>query len=284
MDQTTKKPTGQFDRRHLLNYMAESAKTSTVGSDYVTYEKKTRGRVYEPTRKPKAKSDDMDEIEKLLLGMSDSDLGELADALDIDSIPTRASSTSSKKKPRAPAAVTYSYLATESEEDSMDELLKRIQDNDSTLTEVNINNRRVDSETRQQLLRSLPFNSHVQKLLLANTQLDDDDAKVLADHLEKDETIRTVNIESNRLTGAGVRTIMKALVKNKAVQELRLENQYNPLGTRTEMDVARFLEKNTILLKLGLTVKGGGARQRIETYLLRNNDTARQRRRLNSQS
>jgi hypothetical protein len=122
----------------------------------------------------------------------------------------------------------------------MDELLKRIQDNDSTLTEVNINNRRVDSETRQQLLRSLPFNSHVQKLLLANTQLDDDDAKVscliclsvcvcaclcvsvclfvcpfmcdrlccmqvLADHLEKDETIRTVNIESNRLTGAGVR-------------------------------------------------------------------------------
>jgi hypothetical protein len=79
-------------------------------------------------------------------------------------------------------------------------------------------------------------------------------------------------------------TIMKALVKNKAVQELRLENQYNPLGTRTEMDVARFLEKNTILLKLGLTVKGGGARQRIETYLLRNNDTARQRRRLNSQS
>jgi hypothetical protein len=35
-----------------------------------------------------------------------------ADALDIDSIPTRASSTSSKKKPRAPAAVTYSYLAT----------------------------------------------------------------------------------------------------------------------------------------------------------------------------
>jgi tropomodulin len=240
VDQTTKKPTGQFDRRHLLNYMAESAKTSTVGSDYVTYEKKTRGRVYEPTRKPKAKSDDMDEIEKLLLGMSDSDLGELADALDIDSIPTRASSTSSKKKPRAPAAVTYSYLATESEEDSMDELLKRIQDNDSTLTEVNINNRRVDSETRQQLLRSLPFNSHVQKLLLANTQLDDDDAKVscliclsvcvcaclcvsvclfvcpfmcdrlccmqvLADHLEKDETIRTVNIESNRLTGAGVR-------------------------------------------------------------------------------
>jgi tropomodulin len=108
--------------------------------------------------------------------------------------------------------------------------------------------------------------------------------QVLADHLEKDETIRTVNIESNRLTGAGVRTIMKALVKNKAVQELRLENQYNPLGTRTEMDVARFLEKNTILLKLGLTVKGGGARQRIETYLLRNNDTARQRRRLNSQS
>ena len=58
--------------------MSESAKTSTVGSDYLTYEKKTRGRVYEPKRKPKPKSDDMDEIEKLLLGMSDSDLGDLA--------------------------------------------------------------------------------------------------------------------------------------------------------------------------------------------------------------
>ena len=41
------------------------------------------------------------------------------------------------------------------------------------------------------------------------------------------------------------------------------------------MDVARFLEKNTALLKLGLTIKGGGARQRIGTYLLRNNDAGR---------
>ena len=77
-NQTSKKPSGKYDRSHLTNYLVDSAKASTVGSDYVTYEKKTRGRVYEPKRKPKATSDDMDEIEKLLLGMSESDLGELA--------------------------------------------------------------------------------------------------------------------------------------------------------------------------------------------------------------
>ena len=38
------------------------------------------------------------------------------------------------------------------------------------------------------------------------------------------------------------------------------------------MEVAKYLEKNKGLLKLGLTVKGGGARQMIDKYLIRNND------------
>ena len=40
--------------------------------------------------------------------------------------------------------------------------------------------------------------------------------------------------------------------------------------------MARFLEKNTHLLKLGLSIKGGGARQKVDTYLLRNNDSGRE--------
>ena len=36
--------------------------------------------------------------------------------------------------------------------------------------------------------------------------------------------------------------------------------------------MAKYLEKNKGLLKLGLTVKGGGARQMIDKYLIRNND------------
>ena len=80
-DQTTKAPTGPYDRQKLLDHMREEALNSEVGKDWVPFEKKTRGKVYKP--KPKkdetsAKSILPDELTDVLENASEEELMELA--------------------------------------------------------------------------------------------------------------------------------------------------------------------------------------------------------------
>ncbi|XP_065842038.1 tropomodulin-3-like [Oscarella lobularis] len=295
---TTKEPTGEFDRARLRDFMTEEAKSSTVGADYIPFEKRTRGKVYKRPEKASSRAPrtttttttDMDEIDRLLAGMSADDIGDLADAIDCDETDQvwtglkRATKAPSRNRAGSGTRMVFSYTKDlQSHDVDPDEVIQRVADNDATLVEVNLNNHsRMDGEARRDLLSALPGNDHVVKLQLANIRFDDDDAKILAEHLESNRTIRVLNLESNRLTATGVRVLIKSLLKNQTVEEFRVENQYNLLGTRTEMEVAKYLEKNKGLLKLGLTVKGGGARQMIDKYLIRNNDEARRRRRTNS--
>ena len=66
--------------------MTEEAKSSTVGADYIPFEKRTRGKVYKRPEKASSRAPrtttttttDMDEIDRLLAGMSADDIGDLA--------------------------------------------------------------------------------------------------------------------------------------------------------------------------------------------------------------
>ena len=51
--------------------------------------------------------------------------------------------------------------------------------------------------------------------------------QVLAELLEANSTLKTVNAESNRLTGLTVSEIVRGTLKNQTLLELRLSNQVN---------------------------------------------------------
>lgn len=51
--------------------------------------------------------------------------------------------------------------------------------------------------------------------------------QVLAELLEANSTLKTVNAESNRLTGLVVGEIVRGTLKNQTLLELRLSNQVN---------------------------------------------------------
>eukprot|EP00118_Oscarella_pearsei_P023185 m.274034 g.274034 ORF g.274034 m.274034 type:complete len:278 (+) comp40582_c0_seq6:89-922(+) len=235
-DVTSKAPTGEFDRRRLLDYMTEEAKSSTVGADYIPFEKKSRGKAYKPRPKPelsvKAQTKDMDEIDRLLADMSSEDIGDLALSIDCDEGDGSQPWTGLKKikvpvRGRTGSVGTgFSYIMNDEVTGvNPDEIIERVSENDPSLKEVILNNNtRVDSGMRSDLLTALHKNSHVEKLL-ANIKFDDDDAKVLAKILEQNKVIRVLNLESNRITATGVRVLIKSLLKNQTVQEFRVENQ-----------------------------------------------------------
>ena len=80
-DQTTKNPTGPFDREKLMSYLKEEAITQPEINDphFVPFEKKTRGRVFKAKEKPKSSQPLLpDDLSDVLDAASEDDLLELA--------------------------------------------------------------------------------------------------------------------------------------------------------------------------------------------------------------
>lgn len=95
----------------------------------------------------------------------------------------------------------------------------------------------------------------------------------LVEALKENTTLRVVNLESNYISGPMLRDLINALLKNQKVIEFRAANQRPAImGNRIEMDIAKAIEKNSTLLRLGLAFDVPDARNRVAVHLQENND------------
>jgi tropomodulin len=91
--------------------------------------------------------------------------------------------------------------------------------------------------------------------------------------------LKTVNAESNRLTGPVITEIVRSTLKNQTLIELRLSNQRSQiLGNRVEMEVADAIVQNNTLLRLNLQFDTHGPRVRVTEKLKQNIDALRKKR------
>jgi len=96
--------------------------------------------------------------------------------------------------------------------------------------------------------------------------------------LRENRSVRSLNLESNFLSGRGVLALLAALRHNRALAELRFHNQRHMCGGRAEMEMVQLLRENTTLLKLGYQFHLPGPRMAATGLLTRNQDRQRQRR------
>ncbi|XP_068913064.1 tropomodulin-1 isoform X2 [Tenebrio molitor] len=156
-----------------------------------------------------------------------------------------------------------------------DETIKKVQDDDPKYIDLNWNNiKNISDEKFESLFEALENNTHLETLSLANVGLTDKVADKLAQALEKNNTLRVVNVETNLITPSGIVRLIKSLLKTKSVEEFRASNQRSQvLGNKIEMEITQLIEKNTTLLRLGLHLEYNDARHRIASHLQRNIDT-----------
>ena len=77
--QTSKKPTGPFDRKKLLNHLKTQAEKSTVGEDYIPFVKKQSPKETQQAAKPEpTKKKIATEFDDMLDMLDEEDLTELA--------------------------------------------------------------------------------------------------------------------------------------------------------------------------------------------------------------
>ncbi|NXU09190.1 TMOD4 protein, partial [Pardalotus punctatus] len=151
--------------------------------------------------------------------------------------------------------------------------LRRLQENDPELLHVNLNNiQAIDVPTLEAICEAIKSNTHVQSLSLAATRSNDLVANAVAEMLEQNQSLRSLNLESNFISSAGMLRVLQAMATNRTLSELRVDNQCQRLGDTVEMAMATMLEQCPQVLRFGYTFTLQGPRARAAAAVTRNNE------------
>ncbi|XP_053090670.1 tropomodulin-2 isoform X1 [Pangasianodon hypophthalmus] len=282
-DQTSKAATGPFDREKLLHYLEKQALECKDRDDYVPFTGEKKGKVWVPKQKPlEATKEDVTtldpELEEALSGVTDTELSDLAAILGVHTLVTSTQSYDGTSGTDGYNNVIKGEKVKPVFDEppnptNVEETLQRIKNNDPTLTEVNLNNiKNVPIPTLRDFAKAMEKNTHVKKFSLAATRSNDPIAVAFADMLRENKTLRSLNLESNFITGSGVQALVEALRDNDTLSEIKIDNQRQQLGTTVEMEIAKMLEANTSIVKFGYHFTQQGPRARAAAAITKNND------------
>ncbi|KAG7276872.1 hypothetical protein CRUP_008009 [Coryphaenoides rupestris] len=233
-DQTGKTATGKFNRDCLLSYLEKEAMEYKDREDVVPFTGERKGKVFVPKQRPiESRQEEVTtldpELEEALSSATDTELCDLAAILGVHTLVTSTQTYDGTTKEGFSNVIKGEKMTPVFDEPpnptNVEDTLQRIKSNDPSLTEVNLNN-----------------------------------IKAFGDMLRENRSLRSLNLESNFITGAGV-------------QALRQQ-----LGTTVEMEIAKMLEENHNIVKFGYHFTQQGPRSRAATAITKNNDLVRRRR------
>uniref|UniRef100_A0A669P500 Tropomodulin 2 n=1 Tax=Phasianus colchicus TaxID=9054 RepID=A0A669P500_PHACC len=272
-DQTTKPATGPFDRERLLSYLEKQALEHKDREDFVPFTGEKKGKIFIPKEKPiETRTEEKvtldPELEEALASASDTELYDLL----------APGSGSSHAVPMSTLNVVKGEKVKPIFEEppnptNVEASLQRIKANDPTLVEVNLNNiKNIPIPTLKEFAKALESNVHVKTFSLAATRSNDPVAIAFADMLKVNKTLKSLNVESNFITGTGILALIDALKENESLTEIKIDNQRQQLGTAVEMEIAKMLEENSKILKFGYQFTKQGPRTRVAAAITKNND------------
>ncbi|XP_029000537.1 tropomodulin-2 [Betta splendens] len=288
-DQTAKEATGPFDRERLLKYLEKEAMEYKDREDIVPFTGEKKGKIFVPKQKPidslKEEVTTLEpELEEALTSATDGELCDLAAILGVHALATsRQTYDGTGTKEGYNNVIKGEKMNPVFDEPpnptNVEETLQRIKNNDTSLTEVNLNNiKNVPIPTLKDFAKAMEKNTHVQKFSLAATRSNDPIAMAFSEMLRVNKTLRSLNLESNFITGAGVQALIHALQENDTLTEVKIDNQRQQLGTNVEMEIAKMLEQNTSIVKFGYHFTQQGPRSRAAAAITKNNDLVRRKR------
>ncbi|KAM4893101.1 tropomodulin-2 isoform 2-T2 [Sylvia borin] len=256
-DQTTKPATGPFDRERLLSYLEKQALEHKDREDFVPFTGEKKGKIFIPKEKPvETRTEEKvtldPELEEALASASDTELYDLAAVLGVHNMVNNPKFDEAGARGKDGKGIVRNVVKGEKVKPIFEEppnptnveaSLQRIKANDPGLTEINLNN-----------------------------------IKAFADMLKVNKTLKSLNVESNFITGTGILALIDALKKNESLTEIKIDNQRQQLGTAVEMEIAKMLEENSRILKFGYQFTKQGPRTRVAAAITKNNDLVRKKR------
>ncbi|XP_046331905.1 tropomodulin-like isoform X1 [Haliotis cracherodii] len=295
-DQTSKEPTGPFNRQKLLKFIENQAKQEKDWEQNKSYVKETRGKVFKKKEeeKPKKSNDDGDfnidtEWDDILTEASEEELVDLAAVLGFHSMLTQTQYYASLQDEKISEggftghARAQQFKAVPDEplnDTDIEKSIEQLKSNDAKLIHLNLNNiKNLSIEQLLNVCEALKTNNTLKIFEMAGVAATDKVAKKLAEALSENKTLRTVNVESNYISGECLVGLMRAINTNQVVTELRVANQKPELlGNQVEMNLLKLILANNTLLRFGLTFEFPDPRFRVIDKLKTNYDALRKKR------
>jgi len=297
---TDKTPTGPYDRKKLLDFLETKAKEEKDWEEAKPYKKEIRGKVWKP-KEEKIKLHDDEETEtewdEVLKNASEKELVDLAAILGFHGMLNQVqyhkafvSGDADDDDEDEESGKGFQGIAKHQEfrlfdEDAVnnldvDKALEQLRKNDPELKELNLNNiKNISIDRLCEIGDLLKTNTNLEKLFMANTRATEKVARVIAGSLSENTTLKSLNIESNYISGAGIVTLLEAINKPQTLRELRVMNQKPALlGNRVEMHIAELVRQNKSLVKMGINLEVAAARVALSEYVARNIDNLRRQR------
>ncbi|KAL0882154.1 hypothetical protein ABMA27_000708 [Loxostege sticticalis] len=291
--QCEKDPTGPLNRKKLIEHINKQALETPDRPEVKPYVPGViRGKKWIPPPQPEKQRDaeeqisiDLgDEYEQALDTASQEEIIDLAAILGFHSMMNQDQYHASLLNKGQPVGLGWDGITKATKpkifpmdppnDTDPDDTVKRVQENDQKLTDLNWNNiKNISDEKFEKLFEALKTNTHLEVLSLVNVGLNDRTAQLLADALQVNSTLRVVNVETNFISPAGVVSLVRALLATTSVEEFRASNQRSQvLGNKIEMEITSLVEQNPTLLRLGLHLEYSDARHRVASHLQRNID------------
>ena len=88
---------------------------------------------------------------------------------------------------------------------------RRLQQDDPTMTELRLINKKIGNEETKALAQALKRNATLHLLDLFENQISDDGAKALAEALKLNAVLRRLNLSNNQISEDGARALAEAL-------------------------------------------------------------------------
>ncbi|NWU22733.1 TMOD4 protein, partial [Dyaphorophyia castanea] len=281
-DQTQKSPTGPLDRDALLQHLERQALEAEERQDLVPFTGEKKGgpgpelpREEQVTLEP--------ELEEALANATDAEMCDIAAILGMYTLMSNkqyydaiCSGTICNTEGINSVVQPDRYRPVPDEPPNptdVAETLRRLQDNDPELQDVNLNNiKDIPVPTLEAICEAIKTNTHVRSLSLVATRSNDLVANAVAAMLEQNRSLQSLNLESNFITSAGMLRVLGAVGHCPSLAELRVDNQCQRLGDRAEMAMAAMLEQCPAVLRFGYTFTLQGPRARAAAALTRNNE------------
>lgn len=296
-DQTTKAPTGPYDREKLLRYLIEKAKAEKDWEEPVPYERKTRGNVYVPkqTQAQIAQNELMDmgfdvefdeEVNKALENATEDELVDLAAVLGFTGMLNQVQFHASMENRRLESGGFSGVAKCERPKPipdeppnttDVEESINKLEANDAGLINLNLNNiKTMSPEVIKRLCTALCKNSKLLELHMAATRLTNAMIEPFYEMLKTNTTLKVLNLESNFLTGDALIRLLESLDHEKsAVTDLHLANQrQSVLGVKVEQRITELILSNPRLVRIGLDLETSDARVRTRDHVKSNLDRA----------
>ncbi|XP_068851558.1 tropomodulin-4 [Aphelocoma coerulescens] len=291
-DQTQKSPTGPLDRDALLQHLERQALEAEERQDLVPFTGEKKGKPFVPKgpgpELPQEEQVTLEpELEEALANATDAEMCDIAAILGMYTLMSNkqyydaiCSGNICNTEGIHSVVQPDRYRPVPDEPPNptdVAETLRRLQDNDPALLDVNLNNiKDIPVPTLEAICEAIKTNTHVRSLSLVATRSNDLVANAVAAMLEQNQSLQSLNLESNFITSAGMLRVLAAIGHCRTLTELRVDNQSQRLGDSVEMAMAAMLERCPAVLRFGYTFTLQGPRARAAAALTRNNELRRQ--------